>query len=227
MKRTPLFAAHQKLGARLIEFGGWEMPVFYTSIAEEHLATRHGGGNLSIYRTWVRFRVCGDKAADAFLNLALTNDVRKLRDGLGQYTLMCNASGGVIDDLYVYQTGASEYLMVVNASRIEADFKWMRKQWTAFPKHDEVDLVNASEAFGAVAVQGPKVAAFIDACVDRGEIVPRIWGKTKSSEPRLRARTFMSRAPDIPAKTDSRSLRPRMSSSRFGIKSLKRASRPG
>jgi len=166
MKRTPLFAAHQKSGARLIEFGGWEMPVFYSSIADEHQATRTAAGLFDISHMG-EFVLCGP-AADAFLNSVLTNDIRKLRPGLGQYTLLCNESGGVIDDLYVYQTGAEEFLMVVNAARIEADFRWMRKLWSAFPNHDDVDLVNASDAFGAVALQGPKVAAFIDHCVDRG-----------------------------------------------------------
>lgn len=166
MRRTPLFSAHQKLGARLIEFGGWEMPVFYTSIADEHVATRMAAGIFDISHMG-EITASGEEAGE-FLNFLLTNDIRKLRPGLGQYTLLCQESGGVIDDLYVYQIGPEDYLMVVNAARIDADYAWMEKQWAGFPHRAKVKLANVSDAFGAVAVQGPKVAAFIDACLDRG-----------------------------------------------------------
>src|SRR5215831_11446859 len=103
MKRTPLFAAHQKLGAKLVEFGGWEMPVQYTSITDEHLAVRHAAGIFDIsHMGEVR---CTGPEAETFLNSVLTNDVRKLVPGSGQYTLMCNEQGGVVDDLYAYQLG--------------------------------------------------------------------------------------------------------------------------
>ncbi len=158
MKRTPLFAAHQKLGARLIEFGGWEMPVFYTSILDEHLATRHAAGIFDISHMG-EITAAGEAAGD-FLNFLLTNDIRKLRPGLGQYTIMCQPSGGAIDDLYVYQLAVHSYLLIVNASRVDDDFAWMQKQWAAFPKREQVNLQNQSDTFGAVAVQGPKVANF-------------------------------------------------------------------
>jgi len=177
MKRTPLHAIHQKLGARMIEFGGWEMPVFYTSIADEHLATRNAAGIFDISHMgeiWAKGESVGD-----FLNLLLTNNINKLRPGLGQYTLLCQESGGVIDDLYVYQLAADEFLMVVNAARIEDDFAWMQKQWQAWPRRDSVKLTNASDDFGAVAVQGPKVANFIDSCVERGGIRPSELGKNE------------------------------------------------
>ena len=101
LKRTPLFAAHQKLGGKLIEFGGWEMPVQYTSITDEHLAVRKAAGIFDISHMG-EVTVSGAGAA-AFLNSVLTNDIRKLAPGEGQYTLMCNERGGVIDDLYAYQ----------------------------------------------------------------------------------------------------------------------------
>src|SRR6187455_920361 len=101
LKRTPLFEAHQRLGGKLIEFGGWEMPVQYTSITDEHLAVRRAAGLFDISHMG-EVMVDGPGAQD-FLNRVLTNDVRKLPVGLGQYTLLCNESGGAIDDLYVYR----------------------------------------------------------------------------------------------------------------------------
>src|SRR2546429_6888442 len=103
LKRTPLFSTHQKLGGRLIEFGGWEMPVQYTSIVDEHLAVRNAAGIFDIAHMG-EVIVSGSAAAE-FLNFLLTNDIRKLVIGGGQYTLMCNETGGVIDDLYAYRTG--------------------------------------------------------------------------------------------------------------------------
>src|SRR5438270_6804628 len=98
LKRTALFSAHQKLGARLIDFGGWEMPVQYTSIVDEHLAVRNAAGVFDISHMG-EVTVSG-AAAKQFLNSALTNDIQKLSIGQGQYTLMCNERGGVVDDLY-------------------------------------------------------------------------------------------------------------------------------
>src|SRR5437016_5017117 len=98
LKRTPLWEAHRQLGGRLVEFGGWEMPVQYTSIVEEHQAVRTTGGLFDISHMGELF-VTGPAALD-FLNATLTNDLRKCAVGRGQYTLMCNSRGGVIDDLY-------------------------------------------------------------------------------------------------------------------------------
>ncbi len=162
VKRTPLFGAHQKLGAKLIEFGGWEMPVQYTSITDEHLAVRKAAGLFDISHMG-EVNVSGPEA-EVFLNQTLTNDIRKLTAGQGQYTLMCNERGGVIDDLYTYQLSAKEYLLIVNASRIEADFAWLEEQWASFEKRVGVKLHDASDASGAVAVQGPRVAEFINGC---------------------------------------------------------------
>src|SRR5262245_53185057 len=108
MKRTPLFAAHQKLGGNLIEFGGWEMPVQYTSITDEHLAVRKAAGLFDI--SHMGEVLVSGVCAQTFLNQILTNDIRKLTVGQGQYTLMCNERGGVIDDLYAYRLDEKEYL---------------------------------------------------------------------------------------------------------------------
>src|SRR6266852_2139430 len=114
LKRTPLFSAHQKLGGKLIEFGGWEMPVQYSSIIDEHLAVRNAAGIFDISHMG-EVTVSGAAAAD-FLNHLLTNDIRKLTPGDGQYTLMCNERGGAIDDLYAYQLSDGVYFLIINAS---------------------------------------------------------------------------------------------------------------
>src|SRR5258708_1411764 len=163
MKRTPLFASHQKLGGKLIEFGGWEMPVQYTSITDEHLAVRRAAGLFDISHMG-EVTVSGP-AAESFLNGVLTNDIRKLTPGHGQYTLMCNERGGVIDDLYAYQLSSGVYLLVINASRIEVDVAWLQAQAAQFDKRDELNLTDASHNYAAVAVQGPRVKDFIDQCI--------------------------------------------------------------
>jgi len=166
MKRTPLFTAHQKAGGKLIEFGGWEMPVQYTSITDEHLAVRNGAGVFDISHMGEVF-VSG-VAAEAFLNATLTNDVRKLAPGQGQYTLMCNERGGVVDDLYCYRLAGTEYLLIINASRIADDVAWLERRLAAFEQRTGVSLRNASEVTSAVALQGPKVRGLIDSCFSGG-----------------------------------------------------------
>jgi aminomethyltransferase len=160
MKRTPLFSAHRQGGGKLVEFGGWEMPVQYTSILQEHEAVRRAAGLFDISHMG-EVSVTGPAAA-GFLNHALTNDIGKLGIGQGQYTLLCNERGGVVDDLYVYRLTADEYLLVINAARIEADVAWLQSQWAAWNRRGEVRLENASDRTGAVAAQGPRVAEFID-----------------------------------------------------------------
>ncbi len=159
-KRTPLFAAHQQLGAKLVEFGGWEMPLYYSGIVEEHRAVRAAAGLFDISHMGEVF-VSGP-ASTAFLNRALTNDLNKLAIGRGQYTLLCNERGGVIDDLYVYRLAATEYLTVLNAARTEADFSTLVRQFSVYPDRTQVYLVNLSDLWGGLAVQGPRVKEFID-----------------------------------------------------------------
>jgi len=163
MKRTPLFNAHQQLGGKLIEFGGWEMPVQYTSIVDEHRAVRQAAGLFDI--SHMGEVLLNGLGAEGFLNQTLTNDTRKLSPGQGQYTLMCNERGGVIDDLYVYRLGSEEYLLIINASRIDDDVAWLQRRLAAFPAQNTLTLRNASDQFSAIALQGPRAALFIDACV--------------------------------------------------------------
>ena len=168
LKRTPLFAAHQRLGGKLIEFGGWEMPVQYSSITDEHLAVRKSAGIFDISHMG-EILVHGP-SAEEFLNRTLTNDIRKIAVGQGQYTLMCNARGGVVDDLYVYRLAEEEYLLMVNASRIAADWDWLQEQYETEAVIGEIRLRNASDEFGAVAIQGPRVVEFINQIVPGGSI---------------------------------------------------------
>ena len=169
LKRTALFSAHQKLGARLIDFGGWEMPVQYTGIVEEHLAVRNAAGIFDISHMG-EVTVSGAGAAD-FLNHVLTNDLHKLAPGLGQYSLMCNERGGAIDDLYAYQLADGVYFIIINASRIEADVAWLQARAAEFS--GELKLTDASHNYSAVAVQGPRVKEFINAVVPGASLSAR------------------------------------------------------
>ncbi len=164
LKRTALFDAHQKLGARLIDFGGWEMPVQYSGIVDEHLAVRRAAGLFDIAHMGQAL-VAGE-GGQAFLNRVLTNEVRRLEVGQGQYTLMCNEPGGVVDDLYVYRVAAGDYLLILNASRTEVDLAWLEAQRRHSP--DAVQLRDLAATHGALAIQGPAVTQFIDGCLAPG-----------------------------------------------------------
>jgi aminomethyltransferase len=168
LKRTAIFSAHQKLGGKIIEFGGWEMPVQYTSITDEHLAVRNAAGIFDISHMG-EVTVSGAAAAE-FLNHLLTNDICKLAPGTGQYTLMCNERGTVIDDLYAYRLCGDVYFLIINASRIEADVAWMQTQAAKFPRRSEISLTDASHNYAAVAVQGPRVKEFINAVIPGASI---------------------------------------------------------
>jgi aminomethyltransferase len=162
LKRTALYGAHQKLGAKLIDFGGWEMPVQYTSITDEHLAVRRAAGIFDISHMG-EVTVSGPGAAD-FLNRSLTNDIRRLAPGQGQYTLMCNEQGGVVDDLYAYRLAPEVFFLIINASRIGDDVAWLQSRAQQFPA-GQVTLTDASHHYAALAVQGPKVRSFVDAVI--------------------------------------------------------------
>jgi len=168
LNRTALFTAHRKLGGKLVEFGGWEMPVQYTSITDEHLAVRHAAGIFDISHMG-EVTVSGAAAAE-FLNQLLTNDIKKLTSGLGQYTLMCNERGTVIDDLYAYRLCGDVYFLIINASRVEADVAWMQSQAAKFPRRSELILTDASHNYAAVAVQGPRVKEFINDVISGASI---------------------------------------------------------
>lgn len=159
LKRTPLYEAHHRLGARLIDFGGWEVPVQYSGIVDEHLCVRKAAGLFDISHMG-EVEVSGPDAP-GFLDHLLTNRVRRLGIGQGQYTLMCNEAGGVVDDLYLYRLAEEQFLMIINASRTEADMNWINRRQALWPHKARVSVVDRSNEFAAVAVQGPRVVDFI------------------------------------------------------------------
>src|SRR5688572_12401365 len=114
LQRTPLYEKHRALGAKLIDFGGWEMPLQYTGILDEHRAVRSGAGLFDVsHMGEVTFR--GPRAAEAVQRL-VTNDLGKLADGGAQYNILCRPTGGIVDDCIVYRERADAFLIVVNAS---------------------------------------------------------------------------------------------------------------
>jgi aminomethyltransferase len=185
LQRTALFEAHQKLGARLVEFGGWEMPVQYAGIVEEHKAVRAAAGLFDISHMG-EFFVSGDKAL-SFLNCLLTNDAAKLGVNQGQYTLLLNEKGGVIDDLILYRLHETEFLLVVNAAKIAEDLAWIKHLVPA-----GVTLSNQSDAYSALALQGPKALEIARKFLGAGWPEPKRNGITAYSwncQPILTART--------------------------------------
>ncbi len=163
--RTPLYDEHVRAGAKLIEFGGWEMPVFYSSIIEEHLAVREKVGVFDISHMG-QILVAGPAAA-RFLNRVLSNQIGQLTVGHGQYTMLLNENGGVIDDLLVYQLGQEQYFLVVNAAKIEEDHAWLVRHRIA-----GVEIANESENYAGLAVQGPQAAELLQRYLGR-ELPPR------------------------------------------------------
>ncbi|MBI4472440.1 MAG: glycine cleavage system aminomethyltransferase GcvT [Acidobacteria bacterium] len=148
-KRTALYSVHKRLGARLIPFGGWEMPVEYSGIAKEHTAVRTAAGLFDVSHMG-EFEVRGAEAL-ALLQFVTSNDARKLVDGQAQYSAMAYPEGTVVDDLLVYRHASDHFLLVVNAANIEKDFEWIRS-------HNRFDATveNVSDATSLLALQGPK-----------------------------------------------------------------------
>jgi aminomethyltransferase len=147
--RTALYPEHLRLNAKMVPFGGWEMPVYYTSIVSEHQAVRNAAGIFDISHMG-EIEVSGS-GAELWLNRFLTNNLTRLEVGEGQYTLMLNEEAGVIDDLIVYRPEENHYFLVVNAAKIEEDFRWLNAHGAG-----QVTLLNRSDHFAAVAVQGPR-----------------------------------------------------------------------
>jgi aminomethyltransferase len=150
MKKTPLNQAHIDLGARMVDFGGWHMPVQYSGLAQEHAAVRKQAGLFDVSHMG-EVTVEGE-GAEEFLNRLVTNNVSRLVDGQAQYTVMCYENGGVVDDLLVYKRGPNRYLLCINAGNIEKDWDWIQGVGKDFPS---VSLRNVSDEFCQIALQGP------------------------------------------------------------------------
>lgn len=155
MQKTPLVDEHINLGARMVDFAGWYMPVQYKGLKEEHLNVRTNVGLFDVSHMG-EVRVKGPQAL-ATLEWLTTNDVAKLNDGEAQYSLLPNAEGGLVDDIIVYCLKKNEdYLVCVNASNKDKDFAWMQKN------NKGADLTDESSAWGQIAIQGPKALALCD-----------------------------------------------------------------
>jgi len=147
--RTPLYDSHVALGARLVPFAGWEMPVQYEGVIAEHRAVRSDAGAFDVSHMG-ELTVDGAGARE-FLQSVLSNDVERLEPGLAQYTLLTNEQGGIVDDLIVYELEAERYLVIVNASNREPDFAWLQEREPA-----DVEVRDVSDDYALIAVQGPR-----------------------------------------------------------------------
>ncbi len=151
--RTALYPLHQKLGARMTIFGGFEMPLSYLGIIEEHLAVRSAAGIFDLSHMG-EFELRGPRAI-ALLERAFTNSAARMRENQAQYTIMCAADGGTLDDLIVYRIASDRYLLCVNASNIDSDRDWLMELNRAGARADFEDI---SAATALVAIQGPRAA---------------------------------------------------------------------
>jgi len=152
LKKTPLSELHRELGARMTEFAGWELPVWYTSVLEEHRAVRSRVGIFDVSdmgRVWVTGRNAG-----AFLDRVLTRSARRLEIGSSKVCLLCLEDGGILDDLLAYRLGADRYLIVWNAGRIEEKLAWLRRWAGSDP---DIVIENRTDDTVMVTVQGPVV----------------------------------------------------------------------
>ena len=185
MKRTPFHHIHKTLGAKLIGFAGFEMPVQYpTGIVQEHLAVRNGVGVFDVSHMG-EFEVSGTDAA-AFLNRMTINDVSKLSVGRVQYSAMCYEDGGIVDDLLVYRL-EDRFMTVVNASNLQKDFDWLHSHLKG-----DVRLLDKSEATALLAVQGPQSAQVLTGLtdVDLGDMRYYSWKRgTIAGVPMVISRT--------------------------------------
>lgn len=150
LKRTPLYEQHRELGARLVEFGGWEMPVQYSGILEEHEAVRTRAGLFDVSHMG-EFKVEGPDA-QAFLQHLVPNDVSRLAIHQALYTQLCLPNGHVIDDLLIYRLAEQHYMLVVNAGNIAKDFAWVKEQSSHF---QHIVVIDQSETTALLALQGP------------------------------------------------------------------------
>lgn len=161
--RTPLYPLYSDFpSVRCIDFGGWELPVQFTGIVQEHEAVRKHAGLFDVSHMG-EFFVAGPDT-EAFLQKMTTNDVTRLSVGQAQYTLLCNDNGGVVDDLLVYKLADARYMLVVNASNIDKDFAWLQDH-----RFGDIELRNISAETALIALQGPAAEAIISAAVPEAE----------------------------------------------------------
>lgn len=158
MKKTVLNQVHHQAGARMVEFGGWEMPVQYSGVIAEHMAVREAAGLFDVSHMG-EIEVSGPQAYD-FLQYATINDVAALADGQVQYTALCYPSGGVVDDLTLYRFAADNYLLCVNAANTDKDFEWLQ-QLLDESVFSDLQLRNRSSEYAQLALQGPQAETIL------------------------------------------------------------------
>ncbi|MFB1080689.1 glycine cleavage system aminomethyltransferase GcvT [Jeotgalibacillus sp. JSM ZJ347] len=154
LKKTPLFDRYKEFGGKVIDFGGWALPVQFSSIKEEHHAVRNHAGLFDVSHMG-EVKVTGS-ASLAYLQKMMTNDISKIKNGQAQYTAMCYENGGTVDDLLVYKKDDDDYLLVINASNIEKDVEWLKQH-----KIDNVEVEDISEEVAQLALQGPKAESIL------------------------------------------------------------------
>lgn len=159
MKNTALTDKHIALGAKMVPFAGFNMPVQYKGVKVEHECVRNGVGVFDVSHMG-EFMLKGEKALD-LIQKVTSNDASKIVDGQAQYTCMPNNDGGIVDDLIIYRKSADEFFVVVNASNIEKDWNWISS-------HNDlgVEMVNLSDQYSLLAVQGPKTAEALQSLTD-------------------------------------------------------------
>src|SRR5688500_4467023 len=155
LRRTPLYDRHEAAGARLVGFAGWEMPVSYEGVRQEHVAVRTGAGVFDV--SHMGEVITSGPDAEAFLQHLLSNDVSKIADGGAQYSVLCNEEGGVLDDLFTYRLG-DRFLTVTNAANHERDHAWLADHTDGF----DVTVDDAADAYAMLAVQGPAARAAVE-----------------------------------------------------------------
>lgn len=149
LKNTPLVNEHIRLGAVMVPFNGWNMPVQYTNVTDEHLATRFNAG---IFDTsHMGELIVSGESSEEFLQKMVTNDISRLREESSCYSFMCYENGNVIDDLFIYKIAENEFFIVVNSSTIEKDFEWLTRH-----KANGIELKNISNDTAKIDLQGPK-----------------------------------------------------------------------
>ena len=157
LKRTPLYEAHRAAGARIVPFAGWEMPVQYAGVIDEHRAVRSAAGLFDVsHMGEVRVRGAG---AQDFLQRLTPNDVAKLADGQAHYSGLLTERGTYLDDLLVYRLAADDYLVVVNAANRERDVAWIEGRAAEFGR--DVEVADRSDDYALLALQGPRAAAIL------------------------------------------------------------------
>jgi len=167
LRRTPLFERHERAGARLVPFAGWEMPVQYEGIRQEHVAVRTGAGVFDVSHMG-EIETSGPQAED-FLQRILSNDVTRIAERGAQYSVLCREDGGVLDDLFTYRLGDDRFLTVTNASNHDKDLAWFREHAGEL----DVEVADAHERWAMLAVQGPDARAAVER-IASGELPARM-----------------------------------------------------